>query len=276
MGLARDGEVEVDDSAVLGVWTAGPASNSTVMFVHGFSLDHSTWDAVADRVAAAGHNVVAVDLRGHGASTLGDAEPSPERLIDDLSEAAKELGLLRVHLVGHSLGAVVVLAARARRDLGFELLSVTAVAGTERAFQNRLMRVGAWAFGSRLGVRLLRSRGLGRVMMSSWFGDSPSVEQLDRIRSLVASCPRPTRAVMPRAVSDLDIGATLSSAGPPALLVCGEKDRAAPPAVSRSLAGAIPDAEVCVVAGAGHMVMVERPVEVGDALCSFIERCERS
>ncbi|HZZ48199.1 MAG TPA: alpha/beta fold hydrolase, partial [Pseudonocardia sp.] len=47
-------------------WPGGAAR--PVLLVHGMSSNARLWDGVAERLAAAGHPVVAVDLRGHGTS----------------------------------------------------------------------------------------------------------------------------------------------------------------------------------------------------------------
>ncbi|MGH9222323.1 MAG: alpha/beta fold hydrolase [Acidimicrobiales bacterium] len=48
------------------VWEGG--SGRAFLLVHGLSSNCRTWEAVAERLHAAGHPVVAVDLRGHGLS----------------------------------------------------------------------------------------------------------------------------------------------------------------------------------------------------------------
>lgn len=73
--------------------------------VHGFSLDHTTWNPLAERLDAVAHRVVALDIRGHGESTLGSESPAVDRHLTDLRQLIDELGLGPVHLVGHSFGA---------------------------------------------------------------------------------------------------------------------------------------------------------------------------
>jgi pimeloyl-ACP methyl ester carboxylesterase len=56
----------------------------------------------------------------------------------------------------------------------------------------------------------------------------------------------------------------------PALIVCGEEDKLTPPKYSAYLADRIPGASLCLVPGAGHMVMLEKPREVGEAVWNFL------
>ena len=56
----------------------------------------------------------------------------------------------------------------------------------------------------------------------------------------------------------------------PALIACGEEDKLTPPKYSAYFAERIPGASLCLVPGAGHMVMLEKPGEVGEAVWNFL------
>ena len=58
----------------------------------------------------------------------------------------------------------------------------------------------------------------------------------------------------------------------PSLVIGGELDRLLPPALSRRIADALPDAELHVLEGAGHQLMLERPDEVAALLDAFAAR----
>jgi pimeloyl-ACP methyl ester carboxylesterase len=93
-----------------GTTPSGPGE--AVLFVHGNVSSALFWQQQLLAVAEAGrHRALAVDLRGYG-----DAEPLPvdatrgvRDWADDLGALIDALGLDRVHLVGWSMGAGVVL-----------------------------------------------------------------------------------------------------------------------------------------------------------------------
>jgi pimeloyl-ACP methyl ester carboxylesterase len=58
------------------------------------------------------------------------------------------------------------------------------------------------------------------------------------------------------------------------LVLCGDKDLLTPPHNSQVMADALPDAELLLVPGAGHMVILERPAVVNGALLDLIERAQ--
>ena len=56
----------------------------------------------------------------------------------------------------------------------------------------------------------------------------------------------------------------------PATLILGASDRMTPAKAGRALAGKIPGARTVVLNGSGHMMMVEQPDAVTDALITAI------
>lgn len=88
-------------------WGNGPR---TAVLVHGIMTDSRTWNRVAPAVAGHGYRVVAVDLRGHGASDHGETY-TPDLMAADLLETlppAPELA------ISHSLGSAALLLAMPR------------------------------------------------------------------------------------------------------------------------------------------------------------------
>ncbi|RMD57562.1 alpha/beta fold hydrolase [Candidatus Parcubacteria bacterium] len=59
----------------------------------------------------------------------------------------------------------------------------------------------------------------------------------------------------------------------PAAIVVGAQDQLTPVKYARFLADHLPDAELTVVENAGHMVMVEQPAAVTEALQRLVNRC---
>ncbi|MFM9443596.1 alpha/beta fold hydrolase [Streptomyces acidiscabies] len=84
-------------------WGTGPR---TAALIHGIMSDHRTWHRVGPALAAKGYRVIAVDLRGHGASPRGPY--SAESWADDLTETLPHnLDLA----IGHSLGGMALALA---------------------------------------------------------------------------------------------------------------------------------------------------------------------
>lgn len=124
-----------------------------VVLVHGYGGNRSNWLPLHDRLAAAGfvnlhamlYNPLTSDLPGIAA-----------RLTADCEAACRDAGVDRVHVVGHSLGGVVLRYAVARLGLGRHLdVGMTIASPHGGAPVARLGR-GAVAVDLRPGSALLR------------------------------------------------------------------------------------------------------------------------
>jgi pimeloyl-ACP methyl ester carboxylesterase len=85
-----------------------------LVFVHGFACSHQDWQAQL-KFFSDTNEVVACDLRGHGATPGRPHECSIEHYGGDVAALLNNLNLSRTLLVGHSMGCRVVLEA-ARLD----------------------------------------------------------------------------------------------------------------------------------------------------------------
>ena len=88
-----------------------------IIFVHGAANDHSVWQLPARHFAHHGFSVAAIDLPGHGRSK-GAPRASIAEMARWVDRVRRTLGLERAHLVGHSMGSLVVLAAAANEPEG--------------------------------------------------------------------------------------------------------------------------------------------------------------
>ena len=80
------------------------------MFVHGFLCTHEDWRHQIQFFSQA-HEVVACDLRGHGATPGRPHEVSIEHFGGDVAALVNNLELSKPVLIGHSMGCRVVLEA---------------------------------------------------------------------------------------------------------------------------------------------------------------------
>lgn len=112
--LAPAAPLVVAGDVSLAAWTAGPPGAPLALLVHANSLCATTLTELA-RPLAAGHRVVAWDIRGHGRSSA-PADPDAyawERFADDLTGVVRQLG--PVDLVAcHSFTGSCALVAGAK------------------------------------------------------------------------------------------------------------------------------------------------------------------
>jgi pimeloyl-ACP methyl ester carboxylesterase len=240
----------------------------TVLFVHGAGMDHSIWPLQARHFAYRGWNALALDLPGHGQSA-GDLRTSIPALADWLWDLIKALDVTSVHLVGHSMGALISLelAARHRRKIaGLALLGAAPRMPVHPALLEAAGRTGPlaaelicdWGFGpaGRIG---------GHKAPGSWMlghalrllGSSTGT----RLHADLAAC---------NAYQDgLDAAAKVRC---PTLVLAGAADRMTPARQAAKLAETIKGAQLVTLPDCGHMMMVEKPDATLDALAEFLVR----
>ena len=73
---------------------------------------------------------------------------------------------------------------------------------------------------------------------------------------------------------DLDFSDLVGKISCPSLIICGEKDKVNRSA-STELAVILPNAEICILEGAGHEVNVEAPQKLAEILQSFYNRVQK-
>ena len=83
--------VQLPDGPRLAIRRAHGAGRPFLL-VHGLASNARLWDGVARRLAAAGHDVVAVDQRGHGQSEVTAAGYDTATAAADLNALCQELG----------------------------------------------------------------------------------------------------------------------------------------------------------------------------------------
>ncbi|MFC5832022.1 alpha/beta fold hydrolase [Nonomuraea insulae] len=85
----------------------GSADGPPLLLVHGWGTDSHQWSWHIDALTA-GHRVIAVDLRGHGYSSVPETGNTPRAMAGDLHVLLGRLGIPQAIAVGHSMGGQVV------------------------------------------------------------------------------------------------------------------------------------------------------------------------
>ncbi|WP_344506146.1 alpha/beta hydrolase [Dactylosporangium maewongense] len=272
----------------------------TVVLLHGWTLDNRLWrQQIADLPARLATfttrpvQLLAFDLRGHGrSSATSGTDATLEQLGDDLAEVVTQLVPEGpVVLVGHSLGGMAIMEyaqrhakAFAARVVGVVLISTSAEGSSRTSYglSPRLARV----------MRILEIQGAGLLARSgAWrphrrlmpllspgvrwlvFGDRVDTSWVALTASMVGNAPlcaiggfRPSVDLHHR------VETLAAMRGLPVAVLVGTLDRLTPPACAETITRELPDAELITCDDAGHMLPIERPDAVTDAIADVIRR----
>ncbi|WP_245650086.1 alpha/beta fold hydrolase [Millisia brevis] len=294
IGADRSSVVTADDGVHLAVREVGPSDAPvTVVFVHGYCLRMQSWHfqrRALERRWGSTVRMVFYDQRGHGAS----GRPSGHSCtIDQLG--ADLAGVLRavvpkgpIVLVGHSMGGMTVLAY-ARRDpetflervVGVGLVATAAKGlaeeGLGRNLENpatNLVRglVRNVPGVTRIGRGLLRSA-VAPILLEASFGTDQGA-RLDRfVAEMISDTSMVTMVdFLPSLELHDESDALPTVATKEALVVSPGADWVIPPSASQFLVDNLPKAELLSIPRAGHMVQLENPAEVSDAIDRLVVR----
>ena len=235
-----------------------------VVLVHGLGGTLSVWEPQAHRLKDA-YRVVRYDQRGSGASKAS-GPLSIDAWADDLARLLDTLDLERAHLVGHSLGTLVLQQFAVRqpgRVASLALLGINRSPPEARRAQvmKRADEVREHGVAS-IVDGLLESAPSAHSRRHAPAAMAAIREMLSRQddRDYAASCEAMARSTRPH----------LSTLSMPMLLVAGLADTISPPALSRDLAAERPSARLVELPDCGHWMPLEQPEAVTDALLSFL------
>lgn len=244
-------------------------SGVPVLFVHGFPLDHSMWDAQVEAVVR-GHRAIAPDLRGFGQSEVSDGTVAMEQLADDLAGLLDALGVAQpAVLCGLSMGGYVAFQFWRRhrgRLRALILCDTRAAPDTPEAAANRLQTADRVL---REGPGFLVETMLPKLVAPDTLQSRPEVvEPLRRV--MMSTDPRGIAAAQRGMAVRPDSMPLLPRIECPTLVIVGQHDAISPVAEMRSIAERIPHARLVTISNAGHMAPVENPTEVNAAIEEFL------
>jgi non-heme chloroperoxidase len=268
--------VATDDGAELAVTVAG--AGPTVVLAHCWTGGREVWAPVAHRLVRRGHQVVLYDQRGHGSSTVGTDGFTIPRLGADLRAVLDGLDVRDAVVAGHSMGGMAVQSLATHHLPVVEqraralVLVATAASGLGRGRRDgRATR----AVASPSLERLLRSR-IGHALVRGSVGAAVHRDHLVLTRDLFVACPPASRSGWLSAMQAMDLRDGVAAIGIPTTVLVGTHDRLTPPERAAELASAIPGARLATLDGRGHMLPLEAPDEVADALAEAAAPTARS
>lgn len=262
--------VEVEPGVSLFVQDIG--QGRPVVLLHGWALGHELWDRQVHEIVSSGMRAVALDLRGHGASSKPFDGYAVERLADDVIAVLESLELERVALVGWSIGGLTAFRlASVRPDLVERLVLVSSngVAASS---------VPGLPFGA-------AAADVEEAVIGAELADRLSSREQQIRRNLLPGIPEPTvqwligltmrvpvwagigalRTVLH--TDQVDAAAALSV---PLVQIIGDQDPTLSRRAARWLIDNVPDGRQTVIPGSGHFPMLETAEQFTSSLLTAL------
>ena len=200
----------------------GPRGDAPILLLHALGFDLTYWGRqMAD--LGSDHDVVAIDLPGHGPSRRAGKIPSFQGMADSVAAVVNDLGAGPAHLVGISFGGMVAQTVAVARPDAVRSLTLVATSCTFPDVVRQALTARA---------RSVREGGMAGIVplhLERWFPQpfrAARPDLMDRIaRTLLPQDPE-FHAALWDVVAKLDVGQRLPSVSCPALVVAGSVTRA--------------------------------------------------
>jgi 3-oxoadipate enol-lactonase len=264
--------VTSSDGAKIHYSVTGRSSGPAVLLIQGLGTDKQMWNL--QRVALAMRfRTIAYDNRGAGRSDKPIGPYSLQQMADDAIAVLDDAGAETAHVVGASMGGVVaqILAIK----YGSRVRSLTLACTSCRHHEWRRELLNEWSeIAQRDGMAAMTVQA-ARWMTGprSWRRLSPALGWLGPL-----ALTRPPHAFAGQIAAILEAGDDLASLlhriEVPTLVMVGNQDILTPRGDAEELAERIEPAELVVISGASHGLMIEHATTFNRILLRFLGRAE--
>jgi pimeloyl-ACP methyl ester carboxylesterase len=243
-------------------------SDPPLLLLHGGPIDSRSWRPQIEAFSGQ-YTVVAWDAPGCGQSSDPPGDWRMEEYADCLAEFIEALQLERPHVLGLSWGGGLALQLYARYPhLPRSLILASAYAGWAGSLppeevERRLQKA--------IHDADLPPEQFVPGFVSTLFTKSAPQDVIDEVSAIISDAYHPSgMKTMLRAFAACDLRETLPTIAVPTLLLYGELDVRSPLHVAEEMHRQIPESQLVVMPGVGHLANVEAPDQFNAEVHTFL------
>jgi pimeloyl-ACP methyl ester carboxylesterase len=240
-----------------------------VVLLHPFPVHHEFWLPAAEALSSR-YRLILPDLRGHGDSTAGDGPATMEKHAGDIVRICDQEEIGRAAFVGVSIGGYTMFEFWRRYRERVAALALCNTRPQAETPESRAARLKTAADVLQHGTEPFIES-----MVPKLFGRTTLANRPD----LVDAAKRMMRKMSPNGVNLVQKGMadrpdsvpTLKTINIPTLILGADEDVASPLADAELMRQNVPNAELKVIAQAGHYAIFEQPHAAGAVLRQFLD-----
>jgi 3-oxoadipate enol-lactonase len=261
-----------DDGTRIHYRVTGRRGSPPVLFIQGLGADKHGWNFQRLGLAWA-IQAIALDNRGSGRSDKPHGAYSLEQMADDAIAVLDDAGFDTVHVVGASMGGAIAQLIALRYPERVRSLTLVCTSCRNHAWRRELLA--SWG-------ETARRRGMGSMTKEAarWVIGPRSFRRINPAIGWLGPLGfgRPTHAFAAQVdailAADDGLAEELGEISVPTLVVVGNQDILTPRGDSEELYELIPTAELVVISGAAHGLMIEHASTFNRILLDFLQRAE--
>jgi pimeloyl-ACP methyl ester carboxylesterase len=234
-----------------------------LVFIHGLWCNHTFWREQIP-VFARQHRVMAVDLRGHGASDKPEQDYTIEGFADDVTWLMGEARLRRPIIVGHSMGGHIALSLSLERPD-----TVRAVVLVDEVPIPPPEPLAVQMPALKAGLESPAYKEMASAIISTMFppNSDPALKE-ETVRAMLGTPQHVMASAFSNHVPSLSHLRTGDLPVPTLLVSASEMRRSVDEVKAR-----YPNLQIACVVGAGHFLQMEVPDQFNAMLRRFVEVC---
>ena len=262
------------DGVQLHYETLGRKDAPPVLFIQGLGADKNLWNLQRFWFAR-DYRVIAHDNRGAGRSDRPFGDYTLEQMAEDAIAVLDHAGVDTAHIVGASMGGAITQVIGVLHPERVRSLTLACTSCTNHPWRVELLS--EWA-------EVARRDGMGAMSKHAarWMIGPRSLRRLSPAMSIIGTIARSNESHgflgQVRAILDVDTDLTdrLREITAPTCVIVGGQDVLTPRGDSEEIAERIATAELNVLSGAAHGLMIEHATTFNRVLGDFLGRAEKT
>ena len=264
--------VHATDGTRIHYEVTGKSGATPVLMIQGLGASKNAWNL--QRIAMATRfRIISFDNRGAGRSDKPTEPFTLEQMADDALAVLDAAGVETAHVVGASMGGVISQIVAVKYPHRVRSLTLVCTACRNHPWRQELLQ--SWAktaadkgmieVGKEAAQWVMSPRSFRRLVPAfTWMGP------------LAALRPRHSFVSQIDAILNTreDLVDQLSTITAPTMVIVGNQDILTPRGDSEEIAERIPNAELVVISGAAHGLMMEHSSTFNRILIEFLQRTE--
>ena len=264
--------VHATDGTRIHYEVTGKSGATPVLMIQGLGASKNAWNL--QRIAMATRfRIISFDNRGAGRSDKPTEPFTLEQMADDALAVLDAAGIETAHVVGASMGGVISQIVAVKYPHRVRSLTLVGTACRNHPWRQELLQ--SWAktaeekgmieVGKEAAQWVMSPRSFRRLVPAfTWMGP------------LAALRPRHSFVSQIDAILNTreDLVDQLSTITAPTMVIVGNQDILTPRGDSEEIAERIPNAELVVISGAAHGLMMEHSSTFNRILIEFLQRTE--
>ena len=264
--------VSATDGTRIHYEVTGKPGATPVLMIQGLGASKNAWNL--QRIAMATRfRIISFDNRGAGRSDKPTVPFTLEQMAEDAIAVLDAAGIETAHVVGASMGGVISQIVAVKHPQRVRSLTLVCTACRNHPWRQELLQ--SWAktaeekgmieVGKEAAQWVMSPRSFRRLVPAfTWMGP------------LAALRPRHSFVSQIDAILNTreDLVDQLSTITAPTMVIVGNQDILTPRGDSEEIAERIPNAELVVISGAAHGLMMEHSSTFNKILIEFLQRTE--